>query len=71
MKPTKQRISRGLLLSIGEAKIRDSLKEINEAFDILEEEIIREYSTGERCLHCGGKKENPLSEWCSKCLENE
>lgn len=32
-------------------------------------QILKEVKEGKICLNCGAKKENNLSDWCGKCLE--
>lgn len=35
------------------------------------EEVIKEFTSGQRCLSCGKIKDNPLSDWCLRCTETK
>jgi len=37
-----------------------------------EKELIRQFTTHQRCTNCGKKKDRySLSDWCGNCLEKE
>jgi len=50
------------------AKMVESIKRQARAEAV--KEIIEDYKNGLRCLNCGAKKGESLSDWCGKCMAN-
>ena len=51
--------------------IEDSPDLILDLFVQQKQDLIKDFTTGKRCLGCGEPKESNLTDWCGKCLEEK
>ena len=68
-KEEDKKIIEELLNEIRDAGLGGVARDLSRALSQQKQDLIKEFRTGKRCLNCGAKKDNNLSDFCSKCIE--